>query len=55
MDETSHKKLNKFLDEVFTKYDLEDNPFFIGGHHWVAWTIADGQELINWMTEQEDK
>lgn len=32
MDETSHRKLNKFLEEIFIKYDLENKPFFIGGH-----------------------
>lgn len=32
IDETSHRKLNKFLEEIFVKYDLENKPFFIGGH-----------------------
>lgn len=32
IDESSHQKLSKFIDEVFEKYKLHENSFFIGGH-----------------------
>ncbi|MGC4022251.1 MAG: hypothetical protein QM734_10050 [Cyclobacteriaceae bacterium] len=31
MDESSHHKLNEFLNEVFKKYNLREDSFFIGG------------------------
>jgi pimeloyl-ACP methyl ester carboxylesterase len=32
IDNFSHQKLNHFIAEVFTKYNLNANSFFIGGH-----------------------
>jgi hypothetical protein len=32
IDDLSHQKLNKFIDEVFKKYNLNESSFFIGGH-----------------------
>lgn len=31
MDDFSHEKLKQFVDEVFKKYNLNENSFFIGG------------------------
>lgn len=32
IDNSSHQKLNQFIEEVFKKYNLNENAFFIGGH-----------------------
>ncbi|HYI78611.1 MAG TPA: hypothetical protein VEW65_13400, partial [Chryseolinea sp.] len=32
IDTFSHQKLNQFIAEVFKKYNLNENSFFIGGH-----------------------
>jgi hypothetical protein len=32
IDKISHQKLEQFIDEVFKKYNLNENSFFIGGH-----------------------
>lgn len=32
IDEQSHKTLDTFIDEIFSKYNLNEDTFFIGGH-----------------------
>jgi len=32
IDNSSHEKLNRLIDEVFKRYNLNENSFFIGGH-----------------------
>jgi hypothetical protein len=32
IDNSSHQKLNNFIKEVFNKYNLNEDSFFIGGH-----------------------
>ncbi|HYG02955.1 MAG TPA: hypothetical protein VD927_10960 [Chryseosolibacter sp.] len=32
IDSLSHQRLNQFIQEVFEKYDLKEESFFIGGH-----------------------
>lgn len=32
IDNSSHEKLNQFINEVFEKYNLNEDAFFIGGH-----------------------
>jgi pimeloyl-ACP methyl ester carboxylesterase len=32
IDDKSHQRLNKFIEEIFKKYQLDEKSFYIGGH-----------------------